>query len=395
LEAVESKRERRARCTKVLQRMLHLQLARAWDLFSQAAEQLRVQAAIISRTLVKWRTPLLAWGFMEWVDAVGELRAAAQEAAHELAKQRLAAQVEEEVERGAEKTQREAERRLHMCAAAVKRMFHIQLALAFDALRDRVATCKEKKASCKRLIHRMLHTNLAAAFDGFAEAVEQLAAHRALVLKTVARWQAPLKHVGFERWLAYLDAAKASRAQEAAELAQRRLGEEVEAKEARYAALPVAVALKYDLDFDVAFRDPAAAAQFDAQVQEEVSAALSIPPAAVEVMCHQRGSVIAEVVLHQRPAPGGGIGGAGDCRTAALLAAELVEMAGSPGSDLLQKPLGQFVQAATVDGPVSEAVCALVCKALRGRGADWHAKLEACSGSLNAKLDQVYIFLTR
>lgn len=55
---------------------------------------------------------------------------------------------------GHAQAQRDAERRLHMCSAAIKRMFHIQLALAFDSFRDRVDECREKKATCRRLIQR-------------------------------------------------------------------------------------------------------------------------------------------------------------------------------------------------------------------------------------------------
>jgi hypothetical protein len=55
---------------------------------------------------------------------------------------------------GRMQVQGEADRRLHMCAAAIKRMFHIQLALAFDSLRDRVVECREKKATCRRLVQR-------------------------------------------------------------------------------------------------------------------------------------------------------------------------------------------------------------------------------------------------
>ena len=50
--------------------------------------------------------------------------------------------------------------------------------------------------------------------------------------------------------------------------------------ETRYANLPVAVALKYDADFDAVATNLEAAAKFDAHVQEQVSSALGIPKTA-------------------------------------------------------------------------------------------------------------------
>lgn len=103
VERVQSKKELTARCKKVLQRMLHFQVAQAWDLLVQAVEQLRVQRTVISRTLSKWRAPLLALGFDGWADGVERLKVAAAEAAHEIAKQELRSQLDQETRRGADK----------------------------------------------------------------------------------------------------------------------------------------------------------------------------------------------------------------------------------------------------------------------------------------------------
>ena len=104
-------------------------------------------------------------------------------------------------------------------------------------------------------------------------------------------------------------------------------------------------------------------------------------------MCHQRGSVVAEVVLRKVKTAAGA--SEGDCRSAALLAQELVEVVRQKASDLRGKPLGQFAQSAQIDGPIAEPVCDLVTKALRARGADWHEQLQQVSSGLNAKLEQV------
>ena len=62
--------------------------------------------------------------------------------------------------------------------------------------------------------------------------------------------------------------------------AQERFAIELEESETRYANLPVAVALKYDADFDAVATNLEAAAKFDAHVQEQVSSALGIPKTA-------------------------------------------------------------------------------------------------------------------
>jgi len=115
-------------------------------------------------------------------------------------------------------------------------------------------------------------------------------------MKTVARWQAPLKDVGFSLWLEYMEIVKTERHQESMDLAQKRLCEQLEASETRFADLPVAVAVKYDLDFDVAFRSPEATAHFDAQVQEEVSTALGERSLVVSPSCAGHDSMGAFVI---------------------------------------------------------------------------------------------------
>ena len=83
-----------------------------------------------------------------------------------------------EIARQQELANKESERRLATCKKTVHRMFHIQLAMAFDSFVESVLRMRERRASAKRVIFRMLHTQLAAAFDCFLEAVEQLVAHR-------------------------------------------------------------------------------------------------------------------------------------------------------------------------------------------------------------------------
>ena len=82
---------------------------------------------------------------------------------------------------------------------------------------------KARKASARRVIKRMLHTQLAGAFDCFSEAVAQLAEHRKVVLKTVARWRQPLLRVFFDGWCDGVAVVVQEMIEEASHLAQQRL----------------------------------------------------------------------------------------------------------------------------------------------------------------------------
>jgi hypothetical protein len=391
-ERVQDKRDRTQRCKRVVQRMMQRELVQAFERLVEATRQLRVQRSMIASTLARWKTPLLAWVFCEWSDFVDVIKAECAEKAHELAKQELAARVDTETQRGEDCVRREAERRLRICSSAIKRMFHIQLAIAFDSLRERVAELRDNKARCRQVVRRMLHSNLAGAFDGFVLAMECLRAHRELVAKAIARWQAPSKHMGFMLWLEYMEVVRLQRKEEAQDVARRRLVEELEESQSKYAHLPVAVSLTFDLDFDTTLACPETAREFDRRVQADVSTALCIPASAVEVMCYQRGSVIAEVVLSK--VEGASVS---DIRTGALLAHELASII----NDKAQPPPGGMVgggaggnlfamaHKAEIDGPIAEPVCQLVTNALRARGAEVHRELVQVSEALKSRVNEV------
>ena len=109
-------------------------------------------------------------------------------------------------------------------------------------------------------------------------------------------------------------------------------------------------------------------------------------------MCHQRGSVIAEVVLKRVTRPGGdsNLSRQGltaplvGPRTPALLAQELVGMVNDRSSILCRKVLGRLaVKSAVIDGPIAERLSDVVasasCKALEllaGRDAKYNEMLE-------------------
>jgi hypothetical protein len=122
-----------------------------------------------------------------------------------------------------------------------------------------------------------------------------------------------------------------------------------QAHDTQFSNVPVAVALTFDCNFDETVGSSSARAKFDAQVRDDVSATLGVAKEAIEVLCHQRGSVIAEVVLKK-------VDGSSTMQATAALADELVQQAKDPESSLRQKAVGKLARRAEVHGPVAEPV---------------------------------------
>ena len=122
--------------------------------------------------------------------------------------------------------------------------------------------------------------------------------------------------------------------------------------------LPVSVALTIDGDFDEMFGDLNCTIEFDRTLQEDVSTVLDVPLDSVQVLCHQRGSIIAEVVLfgdekdEAQKAP-------------AQLAQDLVRSVRQMQEGIVRtKELGRCIKSAEVRGPIARPVCTAVQAAL-------------------------------
>jgi hypothetical protein len=122
--------------------------------------------------------------------------------------------------------------------------------------------------------------------------------------------------------------------------------------------LPVSIALTIGGDFDEMFGDPNRTIEFDRTLQEDVSTVLDVPLDSVQVLCHQRGSIIAEVVLfgdetdETQKAP-------------AQLAQDLVRSVRQMQEGIVRtKELGRCIKSAEVRGPIARPVCTAVQAAL-------------------------------
>ena len=119
-------------------------------------------------------------------------------------------------------------------------------------------------------------------------------------------------------------------------------------REAERKMCPVAVAVKFDLDFDATLCDAVSAGKFEAEVRDELCALLGIQREGLQWLACERGSVVATVaLLPQSQEP----------RLPGDLAAELVAAAAPEDGPLRAGKLGQHVKGVEVRGLVAGAVC--------------------------------------
>jgi len=117
-------------------------------------------------------------------------------------------------------------------------------------------------------------------------------------------------------------------------------------------AHPTALSVSMDLEFNSTFITSNERSSFEKQLQVDICDALDIEIERVFVLCHQKGSIISEIVLGN---PRGVTK-----HDSEELALALADQVGKPGSALFRTPLGKHMTKATVHGPICEqAVAAL------------------------------------
>jgi len=120
--------------------------------------------------------------------------------------------------------------------------------------------------------------------------------------------------------------------------------------------LPVCVAVTIGRDFDETLGDVENANLFDQTLQEDVGRALGVSNESVVVLCHQRASIIAELVLMAD----------GDGKNPEQLAHELVRLVhAAKEGDVRSTEVGRFVKSAEVHGLIAGPVCKAVQDALQ------------------------------
>ena len=123
--------------------------------------------------------------------------------------------------------------------------------------------------------------------------------------------------------------------------------------------IPVAVALTLECDYDDTLGDAHDVASFNEGLVTDLHTALGVPKSMVQVLCHQRGSVIAEIVLRSWD----------DCQGSTLtgqeLATRLQDLLSTADGPLRRSPTGCFAKKVDIHGPVAEAVVSAVDSAVQ------------------------------
>ena len=127
--------------------------------------------------------------------------------------------------------------------------------------------------------------------------------------------------------------------------------------------MPIAISLRLDSDFDQAARDRD---HFNELLTNDLCIALGVPTSSMKVLCLQRGSVIAEVVLMASEERMGDLFPEQDIRTPRHLAEELQGLVQSKDGKLSNLPMGQLIRHAEIHGPIAGSVVQVVARALEG-----------------------------
>jgi hypothetical protein len=129
---------------------------------------------------------------------------------------------------------------------------------------------------------------------------------------------------------------------------------------------PVAVSLSMDIDFDQTMRTLQSRSSFERQLEDDICSTLSIERERVTILCHQKGSVLSEIVF-----------GKPDARQVAQQFVAYVEQ---KEASLVKTPTGKLVQKAEVHGPVCQGTVGALARA-KARASD-AASISVWTGSL-------------
>jgi hypothetical protein len=150
-------------------------------------------------------------------------------------------------------------------------------------------------------------------------------------------------------------------------------------------------------DYDEVNYDDRSRSFFDQALEHDVSLSLGVPKGTVQVLCHQKGSVVAEIVLM-------GVGGEvsepvsdyvmpseieAKLMTPERLARQLVDSVSTADSNFRLSPMGQFATKAQIHGPIAKPILAAVKKSTTDELERMHQKvfsLQEAHGAVQSDL---------
>jgi hypothetical protein len=270
--------------------------------------------------------------------------------------------------------------RLESARRAVLGLLKAHLSASFDHFIYNVRISRQARERAEQALHRMRIAEIAAAFNEFARVLleqwEHRVAvraalphglrltycgraldlwrnailnahtkrvHRSKILKAVAKsvmrvWQARAKRAARIRQVVTRVCQRWEKMRYAKAFARW--------KEQAAEDHPTAVSVSMDLDFNSTLASSSERLSFEKQLQVDICGVLGIEVERVSFLCHEKGSIVSEIVL-QNPQ---GI----PKLDSNQLAHAFADRVGNPDSKLLQTPLGRHMTKAIVHGPICE-----------------------------------------
>jgi hypothetical protein len=236
-DQVSTRVEQRRLVGYVLQRMYRVSMARAFDAFVSAVEQVMMEREAVTRAISRWRLPCLQWGFEALSDAAHLQREHEKDIKDEgwcLAREAMQRELDSNIQSNRttqqlqeDLLQKERLRRTEICRRSIRRILRANLVRTFVAFRFRTSLCRQRRLLSSKIVRRMLQIQAARAFAGFMSAVKRAARVRQTCARVIIRVNIRILARAFEAYLCCVEGAQMRRLEEENQARQNELLKDV------------------------------------------------------------------------------------------------------------------------------------------------------------------------
>jgi hypothetical protein len=320
---------------KVMMRAMKLLVSKAFDSWGSKVKRLCRQRRLLHRFVNQWQLHTVSRALATWVDKMRiikkfklKTRMVVKRWMNQTLSNALATWV---LKIRQEKILRSKVR------ASIARWTNQGLWQTYSAWTDHVRQERRRNVKGLECLRRWRNTALSTNFVFWALRMQQKIEIRDMILRNAFKCNTDCILKAFSTWSSAVQLARKS---------------QLNLLSSSLSAHPTALSVSMDLEFDSTFSTSNERSSFEKQLQVDICDALDIAVERVFVLCHQKGSIVSEIVL-------------GNPRgltkhDSEELALALADQVGKPGSALFRTPLGKHMTKATVHGPICEqAVAAL------------------------------------
>lgn len=326
---VISERSRRNKSVKVISRILNLRISKSFDLWRLKVKKFLRLRRTITKCSGQWHKSKLSSALRTWVastSAVKDLEFKSRKAVKRWINQTLANGFGMWVSNVHKNLLLRGKSRGVVAKWMKQELWH-----AMDAWSELKRRSKRRKLKGLQCMQRWRKSALSTYYMCWALRTQQKGEIREMILRSAFKCSDDRIRTAFSCWS---DAKKAATKGRLNSLSK------------GLSAHPTAMSVALDLDFDSTFASSNDRISFETQLQTDVCDALDIERERVSVLCHQKGSVVSEIVF-------GNPKGA-QAFDSEHLALTLINLVGKPGSALGRTSLGKLMKKATLHGPICE-----------------------------------------